>query len=372
MKEFRIVPKIIQCSSMKEFLKEFKPGSRDLVFTSRSVYETYLVDQTEGAHVIFSKDYGNGEPSDDMVESIYHDIKDINYERIIAIGGGTILDVAKLLALKQYIPVLDLFEGRMEAVRNKALVLVPSSCGTGSEVTNISVLELISRRTKMGLAAEALYGDYAVLIPELLTSLPMRYFASSSIDALVHAMEAYTSPRANSFTRSYSMQAIKLILTGYRRMELHGKEARFACLGSFLTASTYAGIAFGNAGCAAVHAMSYPLSGAYHVPHGEANYAFFIKVFRTYQKLKPEGRLLSELNQYLSKLLGCYPSEVFEALEKLLETILPLRALHEYGMRRADIEEFTETVMLKQTRLMKNSYTALDWETVKGIYQELF
>lgn len=371
MKEFRIVPRIIQCSSMKEFLKEFKPGSRDLVFTSRSIYDTYLVDQIEGAHVIYNKDYGNGEPSDHMVESIYHDIKDINYERIIAIGGGTTLDVAKLLALKEYTPVLDLFEGRMEAVRNKALVLVPSSCGTGSEVTNISVLELISRRTKMGLAAEALYGDYAVLIPELLSSLPMRYFASSSIDALVHAMEAYTSPRANSFTRSYSMQAIKLILTGYRRMELHGKEARFTCLGSFLTASTYAGIAFGNAGCAAVHAMSYPLSGAYHVPHGEANYAFFIKVFRTYQKLKPEGRL-SELNQYLGKLLGCYPSEAYDALEKLLETILPLRALHEYGMRRADIEEFTEAVMLKQTRLMKNNYTVLEWETVKEIYQELF
>ncbi len=370
MKQFRIAPQIYEFSSVKEFLKEFRLGNKDLIFTSRSIYYQYLSNNSDGAHVIFCRDYGSGEPTDEMVERIQQDIYNISFNRVIAIGGGTVLDVAKLLALKKFTPVQELFDRKIKIERNKSLILVPTTCGTGSEVTNISVLEMVSRKTKMGLAEDALFGDYAVLIPELLSSLPMQYFATSSIDALIHAIEAYTSPKANAFTRSYSLQAIKLILSGYRRMELNGEEVRNKCLGGFLTASTYAGIAFGNAGCAAVHAMSYPLGGKFHVPHGEANYAMFTGVYKTYQRLKPEGRI-RELNRFLAKILGCYPSEVYDALEKLLNTILPKKALHEYGVTPEDIENFTETVMTGQTRLMNNNYVQLDWSTVKEIYMEL-
>ncbi len=370
MKEFKIVPKIIQCSSFMEFLKEFQLGDGDLVLTSRSVYYKYLSGRIPGSHAIFCKDYGTGEPTDAMVEKIHRDIKDLKFKRIIAIGGGTILDISKLLTLKKYIPVAELFDGRMKIERIKELILIPTTCGTGSEVTNISVLEIMSKNTKMGLAADALYGDYAVLIPELLSTLPMKYFATSSIDALIHAVEAYTSPKANSFSRMYSMQAIKLILTGYRRIEQYGEEERFRCMAGYLTASAYAGIAFGNAGCAAVHALSYPLGAAYHIPHGEANYAMFTQVYKTYQRRKPEGRI-NELNNFLSKILDCDPAEVYDEMEKLLNIIIPKKALREYGVTKEDISGFTEAVMTRQTRLMKNNYTELDRETVKEIYYEL-
>lgn len=370
MQQFKIVPKIIQFETAKEFLEEFKVGSGDLIFTSKSIYDRYLADGTEGAYVMFSKDYLAKEPSDEMVEKIYQDIKEVSYDRVFGIGGGSVIDVSKLIALKQFSPVLDLYDGKIKIEKEKTLILIPTTCGTGSEVTNISILELKSRHTKMGLAVDSLYADYAVLVPELLSTLPMQFFATSSIDALIHAIESYTSPNANSFTRMYSKQAIQLILSGYREMSRNSEENHITGIGAFLTASTYAGIAFGNAGCAAVHAMSYPLSATYHVPHGEANYAIFTQVYKTYQKLNPEGSI-QELNKFISGILECNPSEVYDEIENLLNEILPKKALHEYGMKIEDIIEFAETVMTKQTRLMKNNYVELDREVVKEIYMKL-
>ena len=162
-----------------------------------------------------------------------------------------------------------------------------------------------------------------------------------------------------------------MILKGYQEIAKNGEEARKPVLRQFMLASTYAGIAFGNAGCAAVHAMSYPLGAKYHVPHGEANYAIFTEVYKTYMKLQPVG-IINKLNNHLAGILGCGEDEVYTEIEKLLNHIIPKKALHEYGMTQEDIADFTETVMTKQTRLMNNNYTELTAETVTEIYKSLF
>ena len=357
--------------SVTDFCSSFHPGKGDLIFISKSTYESFFEGKTDGAIFVNYRNYGKGEPSDAMVEGIYQDLKGREYNRVIAVGGGTVLDIAKLFALKNISPVVDLYEQKLEIVKNKELILVPTTCGTGSEVTNISILELISRHTKMGLAAEELYADAAVLIPELLSNLPFAYFATSSIDALIHSIESFTSPKANAFTKMYSMKAMKIILESYKNIAANGEDARFPLLKDFLMASTFAGIAFGNAGCAAVHAMSYPLGAAYHVPHGEANYALFTGVYKTYQKLNPDGGI-QLLNQYLSQILQCTTDQVYEKAEELLNHILPKKPLHEYGVTLQDLNDFTETVMTKQTRLMSNNYTFLDKDTVLNIYKQLY
>ena len=197
---------------------------------------------------------------------------------------------------------MELYEGKIPAEKEKELILVPTTCGTGSEVTNISILELTTIHTKKGLAQEALFADEAVLIPELLKELPFRFFATSSIDAFIHSVESYLSPKASAFSKMYSRQAMKLILEAYQIIAKDGEEAIKPLLGDLLLASTYAGIAFGNAGCAAVHAMSYPLGAARHVPHGEANYAMFAGVFETYMSIDPNGAI-KELNEYLAEII---------------------------------------------------------------------
>lgn len=369
MQEFKIVPQIFQLETAKEFLENFQIGKNDLVFTSKFIYDKYFVDQMEGAHVLFSEDYLSGEPSDETVEAIHEDIKEVVYTRVFGIGGGTILDLSKLIALKQYMPIWDLFEGSIPREKDKELILLPTTCGTGSEVTKISILEFKKRNTKMGMADDVLFPEYAVLVPELMSTLPYSVFATSSIDALIHATESYTSPLANAFTKMYSKEAIRIILSGYK--SLAKKEIEYTSLfKDFLLASIYGGIAFGNAGCAAVHAMSYPIGANYHVPHGEANYSVFTQVYKTYQSISYGGSL-KELYEYLASIFGCEELEAFAYMDDLLENIIHKRPLHEYGLTPEDVETFTDTVMTKQGRLMKNNYVELSSDVVKAIYTEL-
>ena len=134
----------------------------------------------------------------------------------------------------------------------------------------------------------------AVLIPEVLQSLPEYAFVTSSIDALIHGSESYLSPGATPASELFSLEAIRLILNGYEKIYFSGgdpAEQRKAYLKDFCCGANYAGIAFGNAGCAAVHAISYAIGGAFHVAHGEANYQFFTEVFKLYQKKAPEGKI---------------------------------------------------------------------------------
>lgn len=371
MKTFKVVPEIQQFESCAEFAENYQLGKGDLIFLSERVLEKNLKGLIkEGAILINYRKYGSGEPTDIMVEGICSELSGKEYNRVIAIGGGTILDVAKLFALKTVSPVVKLFQKELPIEKEKELILVPTTCGTGSEVTNISILELTAIDSKFGLAVDELYPDKAVLIPELLADLPMKFFSTSSIDALIHAIESFTSPKATDFTRMYSKKAMKMILKGYQKIALEGEEARKPLMGEFQMAATYAGIAFGNAGCAAVHAMSYPLGSKYHIPHGEANYALFTEVYKTYMWLKPEG-VIRELNSCLSEILECPEAMVYDGLESLLSVIFPRKALREYGVTAADIDEFAEIVMTKQGRLMANNYTELDRSVVKGIYQKL-
>lgn len=372
MRQLLLKPVLHRFADCKAFAEEFKLGAGDVVLTNKFIYDPCFGSLNLGAHVIHQELYGAGEPSDEMAEAIFADIGKLGEaKRIVAIGGGTVIDLAKLYALKHVAPVEDLFDRKLPLVKDKELVLVPTTCGTGSEVTNISILELKRRHTKLGLAADELFADAAVLIPELLEGLPYKVFAASSIDALIHATESSVSPRATPYTKLFGHEAIRLILKGYRDIGRNGQEARVPHLGDFLLASNYAGIAFGNAGAGAVHAMSYPLGGKYHVPHGEANYVMFLKVFERYLAKGPAG-VLNEVLRIVAGSLECGEARALSALADLLEKILPFKTLRQYGVTDADLREFTENVMTKQGRLMANNYVPLDADDVLAIYRKVF
>ncbi len=370
MKQLFLKPEIFKYSKAKEFAEEFQIGEGDLVISNEYIYQPFFGELNLKCDTIFQEKYGAGEPSDDMVEAMYKDMKG-PYKRIIAIGGGTVIDISKIFALKNVSPVLDLYDGKLEIKKDKTLVLVPTTCGTGSEVTNIAILALNSRGTKKGLAVDEMYADYAVLVPELLQGLPMRFFATSSIDALIHSIESTLSPKGNQSTRLFGYKAMDMILEGYKKIVAEGEEARYAILDDFLMASTYAGIAFGNAGCAAVHALSYPLGATYHVPHGEANYAMFTGVMQQYLELKTDGEI-DTLQKHIAGILGCDKKDVFEELETLLNHLIPKKALHEYGVKEEELEEFADSVMENQGRLMANNFVELDREKVLDIYKKLY
>lgn len=370
VKQFSVTPKITMFDTCDEFIKEYSINENDLVFTIEITWTAYFKNVNAGT-VIYIEKYGHGEPTDEMIEAICKDLSK-PYRRVIAIGGGTVLDCAKLFALKQTSPVTDLFDKKTPIVKDKELLLVPTTCGTGSEMTNISILEFKQRHTKFGLAVDELYADRAVLIPELLYELPFKVFAASSIDALIHSVESYLSPKATLISKMFSKEAMKMILNGYKKIAAEGRDVLKSLLPNFCLASSMAGIAFGNAGCAAVHAMSYPLGAQFHIPHGESNYALFTGVFKKYMEISPSGEI-KQLNEIISEILGCDESAVYDELEKLLNTaILQKKPLHEYGMTEPMIEEFTDSVIANQQRLLGNNYVFLDRNALIDIYTKLF
>lgn len=371
MKVFWQRPRVHKFTTACEFVEEFKIGEGDFILSSSSVYRKYFEGLVSGAVVHFKSEYGSGEPTDTMIDQLIEDFNKTECSRIIAIGGGAVIDMAKLLVLDGMAPAADYYQRKVSPVKVRPLIAVPTTCGAGSESSNVTIAEITTLNTKLGLAVDELFPDEAVLIPELLTELPYSFFATSAIDALIHAVESWVSPKASIYTEMFSRKAAEMILSGFKMIAGNGPEYRFRLLEEFLVASDMAGIAFGNAGTGAVHAMSYPLSGVYHVTHGEANYQFLTAVFRKYNELAPNGKI-NELNGFFAEVLGCSVHEVYNELERLLGSMIARKPLREYGMKEEEIKEFPETVFENQQRLLNQSYIKFSKRQMEEIYQELF
>jgi 4-hydroxybutyrate dehydrogenase len=372
MLALKIVPKIYYFDKVAEFNEEFKIGARDLLVTNEWIYTPYVAPLGVKTNIIYQEKYGAGEPSDEMIDGIVAESKKYEYDRIIALGGGTIVDICKILALDVPEKSVDLFTGKVPPKKIKELIVIPTTCGTGSEVTNVAIAELKSLHLKKGLAVEETYADTAVLIPETMIGLPYKVFTTSSVDALIHAVESFLSPKATPFTEIYSKKAIKMIMNGYKAIAVGGEDERINHLKDFVLASNYAGIAFGNAGCAAIHALSYSIGGAFHVPHGEANYQFFAAVMKKYAGKAPDGKL-GQLTKIFAAILDV-PADagVYDALDVFLGKLIAKKPLREYGMTEDQIDEFTKQTVENQQRLLVNNYVFLEDAELREIFEVLY
>ena len=371
MKIIEIKPKIFKFDNYEKFFKEFNINEKDLIFTNKRLFNDFFKKLNLKCQYIFKDEYKFNEPNDEVIDKILKDISNKSFNRVIAIGGGSIVDVGKLLVLKDVTSTEKLFNKEISIIKDKELIIIPTTCGTGSEVTNISITEIKSKETKMGLASDELFPDYAILIPELCKSIPYEFFVYSSIDALIHAIESYVSPKANLYTEMFSIEAIKLIIKGYKEIIKNGKEYRKEIIEDFLIASNYSGIAFGNAGVGAVHALSYPLGAKYHVSHGEANYQFFIEVFKFYNLKIPNGKI-EKLNNMLSEILLVEKNMVYEEIDGILNNLIKRKSLREYGMREEEVKKFATSVKIAQQRLLNNNYVYMSEEDIVKIYKKLY
>lgn len=374
MQALRVVPAIHYFDTFKEFNEEFKLGKGDILVTNQWMYDPYVAPLGIDMPVIYQEKYGAGEPTDEMMDAMKAEMDKYEYDRIIAFGGGTIVDICKVLACEIPDKAADLYTGKVEAKRIKKLILVPTTCGTGSEVTNVAVASIPSLNLKKGIATEETYADAAVLIPESLAGLPDKVFATSSVDALIHAVESFLSPKASPLTDLFGAKAIEMIMKGYKTIIERGgnsKENRADLLKDFALASNYAGIAFGNAGCGAVHALSYAHGGAFHIPHGEANFICFTAVFKMYMRKQPTGKI-EVLNAMLADVLGCDAADVYPELDKFLGKLIELKPLREYGMTEDQVAAFAKSTIENQQRLLGNNYVPLTEEEIAEIFQSLY
>ncbi len=371
MKTLSIKTQIHKFDSVADFFNAFQIGKGDLVFTHEFIHQPLLAPLLNVAEVLLFEDYGAGEPSSTIVDKILHDVKKTDYKRIIAIGGGSVIDISKLLVFKNAQKTTDIFDKKIPLQKGSKLVIVPTTCGTGSEVTNLSIVEIVEKKTKLGFASDDICADDAVLIPALVKTLPYPFFLYSSVDALIHACESFVSPNSNAYTELFAVSSIERIIGGYRAIRRDGPDARLGMMESFLIASNFAGIAFGNTGVGAVHALSYPVGGNYHVPHGEVNYRFFMQIFKAYQNKKPYGKI-QLLQKTIAEVFETDEASAFDAMEELLGAIIGNKKLCEYGMKEQEIEGFADSVIDNQQRLLKNNYTALLRDEIRDIYQALY
>lgn len=343
MKQLMLNSTIYKYDDCKTFCREFRIGKDDLIITNKKIYNNYLKYNVNEAAVVFKENYGIGEPSDEIVEAMYGNIKRISYERVIAIGGGSILDIGKLFALGSILPIRDLYEHKLETIKEKELVLVPTTCGTGSEITNISILELKAAKVKIEISTDEFYADSVIIIPEVLQSLPFEAFIYSSTVALIHAIESYLSAEATTHTKMFSLKAIETIVTGYKRIIEEGIEVKEEILSDFLLASNYSGISYANVGHSEIHAVICKLSSTRNISYGEASYIILGKMFKVYQK-ETTNVEIKKLNKFLANLLKCTEDRICKEMEGVLNSLITKKSLIKHETCEAELDELINSI----------------------------
>ena len=212
-----------------------------------------------------------GNPSTDTVAKAANGFKSSKADFIVAFGGGSPLDVAKAVAvIASYGGNITDYEGGGKVLGPVVpMIAIPTTAGTGSEVTAFSVITDHSRNYKLTVVSNYLLPAYAILDPELITTVPKSTAAACGIDAMVHALEAFISKAASPFSDLFAKEALRLIGTSIR--DYVTDRSNLAACESMLIGSLFAGIAFSHARLGDVHAMSHPVSAYFDVAHGVAN-----------------------------------------------------------------------------------------------------
>lgn len=240
-----------------------------------------------------------GNPSVETVDKAAAAFKESGADFIIALGGGSPMDVAKAVGVvAKYGGSITEYEGGGKVPGDIIpLIAIPTTAGTGSEVTAFSVITDHSRNYKLTVFSYKLIPSYAILDPELLTTAPVSVAAACGIDAMVHALEAYISKDASSFTDAMAEKALELIGKNIRKYVADRSDIQAA--ENMLMGSLFAGIAFSWARLGDVHAMSHPVSAFFNVPHGVAN-AILLPTIVEYNALADNGKYLKIYN-YISR-----------------------------------------------------------------------
>lgn len=291
---------------------------------------------------------------------------------VLAIGGGSPMDVAKVIALiaGSGEKLADAYGVGNAKGPRLPLALVPTTAGTGSEATPIAILTT-GEAEKKGISSPLLLPDLAILDADLTLGLPKTVTAATGIDAMVHAIEAYTSASANNnpLSRMLAREALRLLGANIRTACTDGRnrEARAnMLLGSFL-----AGQAFANSPCAAVHALAYPIGGHFHVPHGLSNALVLCHVMRF--NLLAAGAAYAQIAVDAFPDIAALPlasrgTAFVNALEALsLELNVPQR-LRDVGIPESAIDLLARDAM-KQTRLLVNNPREMSEADARAIYR---
>lgn len=372
MEQFNLSTKII--IGGKAFSSMLEKRKRVFIVTDKFMHESgrtsYLTDHiAEDAQYLIFSDV-TPDPDIEIITSGVSKIIDFKPDMVVALGGGSPIDAAKAIMF---------FASKQFKLQDCPFVAIPTTSGTGSEVSKFSVITDRSKGIKYPLIDDSLLPDYAVLDAVLTTSVPPSVTADTGMDVLTHAIEAFVCTQANDFTDALAEKAVKLVdkhlLTAYKEPNNHNARQ------GMHNASCLAGAAFSNSGLGLCHSMAHAMGAKAHIPHGKAN-AILLPYVMSYNA-GCETTLTPTAERYamLSALLGMGTSSTRQSALNLIHMVRRLEkamkmpmSIKEAGVSDDDFESMLDdmTEAALADRCMATTPKACTHDDVKAIYRQAF
>ncbi len=313
------------------------------------------------------------EPSYEQVKAIYQQAEQLDCDLIVGIGGGSAMDTSKLVALmlKNDITLEQMLDGKKPAEKGVPTLMVPTTAGTGSEATPNAIVLVPEKNLKVGIVTDLMISDCVILDPVMTKGLPPVITANTGIDALWHLLECYISKKANPISDAFAIAGIRMVARSIRTAYTNGSD--LCAREEMLLASCFGGIAIASSSTTAIHALSYPLGGRYHIPHGLANAILMPLVM--------DANKYSCLDKYcnMAAAMGIDTAgkSKEQVAEELVRELYQLNAdlnihcdLAAKGITSAVLDELVDAAS-QVTRLLGNNPKDLSREEMREIYVKL-
>lgn len=314
------------------------------------------------------------EPTCDQAQNVVAEFRNKNCDFIVAVGGGSVMDTAKLssiLATDEY-QVRDLLDNPKLAKKCVKSLMIPTTAGTGAEATLNAIVAVPEKQLKVGIVNDEMIPNYVLLDGEMISKLPRKIAAATGIDAMAHAIECFTSNKANPFSDTFALKAFDLIINNIEAAcdDKDADDARNA----MLIAAFYGGVAITASGTTAVHALSYPLGGKYHIPHGVSNAIMLAPVMKFNEPVVRE-RFAAAYDRVNHEGDTSLPVEEKSAwvLDRMCSIIRHLdipTSLKEYGVSKDDLDFLVEAGMDVQ-RLLVNNMRTVTADDARELYLQI-
>lgn len=313
------------------------------------------------------------EPTCDEAQGVIDEFKRVGADFIVAVGGGSVMDIAKLasICVTNDYGVRDLLDNPTKGKKMIKTLMIPTTAGTGSEATPNSIVSVPEKELKIGIVNNDMIPDYVILDAQMIKKLPFKIAAATGVDALAHAIECFTSNKATPFSNMFALEALELIINNIEEacLNVDAMESK----NNMLIGAFYAGVAITASGTTAVHALSYPLGGKYHIPHGVSNAMMLVPVMKFNEPLcrglfaKAYDRIVKNGAEKTEEDKSLWLINKLDLIVKNLE--IPT-SLKEYGVKSEDLDILVELGMNVQ-RLLVNNMREVTKEDARKLYLEI-
>ena len=314
------------------------------------------------------------EPSYQDVERVIAEVSQANIDLVIGVGGGSVMDAAKLASIvigAEY-GVRDLLKDPTIAKKYIKSLMIPTTCGTGSEATCNSIVAIPEEQSKQGIVNNCMIPDYVILDAEMIRHLPPKVLAATGVDALAHVVECFTSKKATILSDTYAIEGAKKIFHNIREAFVDG--ADMDAKTEMLIGAFYGGVAITGSGTTAVHALSYPLGGKYHIAHGVSNAILFAHVME-FNKDACTDRLAALCDavypEKYAETADAKADYIISEIKDVVEKVQIQTKLEEFGVKKEDLD-FLVKAGSQQTRLLVNNCKELSLDDIRFLYEKLF